>query len=151
MYLTRLLPNGACIRGDVGATGSARVVRETRRHGGTGVHSRPRYPFETFSRFAGQMTIPCFTAARLGSDVAIYKSGPLSSLFVRQRRERSLSFEALGAPCRRPCHHRAQPGGPSGKLVPFLSRESRSSTRSLRATEKDNTAWLFLFLFLSQR
>lgn len=25
-------------------------------------------PFETFSRFAAQMTIPCFTAARLGSD-----------------------------------------------------------------------------------
>jgi len=33
------------------------------------------YPFETFSRFAVQMTIPCFTATRLGSGEVIYKSG----------------------------------------------------------------------------
>lgn len=44
------------------------------------------------------MTIPCFTAKRIGSDYVIYKSDSLS-LFVRQQRA-ILEFEGSGPRCR---------------------------------------------------
>lgn len=93
-------------------------------------HSRPE-PFETFSRFAAQMTIPCFTAARLGSGEVIYKS---DSSFVRHRR----TILELRAPSLTACVRVCVVSYTCSVtlLSPFLARFAITASR---ATKKDNT------------